>query len=139
MRQCFIEQAHFYISRTEVVFGNAVVRSNLKRVSKERQAVMPVADLNVGKGRIQAQHHGREGELGFAVESKPRYEVGYGPHRHDEQAEQRNVSVAIGHSLAPNLDDTDDGNQRAQVPEPPGGQVSELTFAPEQSADEQTQ
>src|SRR6202451_1245848 len=137
MRQGFIEQAHFHISRTEVVFGNAFVRRNLKGMSKERQAVIPVADLNVGKGRIQAQHHRREGELGFARESKPRCEISDGPYRHDEQAEQRNVGVAIGHGLAPNLDDTDDRNERAQVPEPAGGQVFKLTFTPDQCADEQ--
>ena len=52
MDQGFIEQAPFDVGGTEVVFGNDVVGSDLKRVGEEREAVVPVADLNVRTGGV---------------------------------------------------------------------------------------
>ena len=50
--------------------------------------------------------------------------------------EKRNVSIAIGHGLAPYLDDADDWNECAEIPEPADRQISEPPFAPDKNADE---
>ena len=53
------------------------------------------------------------------------------PDQHDVDADHRDIGVAIGHALSADLDQPDNGHQRAEIPEPAHGQVRPAAEIPE--------
>ena len=80
---------------------------------------MPVADLTIGK-ESQCQHTGGRGngKPWSRNSASVRPVERKGPHDHQEQTNERDVGIAIGHCLITGLDQSDHRHRSAQKPEP---------------------
>ena len=90
-----------------------IFRFDGERVLEKRFAVFPKAQLPRGK-------RGQNRERRYARDSADpaRQNFRDAPRDDDENADRRNVGVAIGHRLTADLHDADDRHERAEIPKP---------------------
>ena len=102
----------------EVILGQDVILRNRRRAAEQRHAVAPVSQLH---RRCEQQEQqdcgcGRSKKKTWPRPFRPAFRKA--PRRHDKNANQRNIGVAIRHELEPNLHQADHRHQRSQKPEP---------------------
>ncbi len=105
----------------EVEVGAIAVWSHLDRACPERDAVGPIHELAIG----------RDGEKDQYAQRRPRDErprqqasrLGSPERQRDEEADVRQVGVAIRVGLGTDLHEPDDGNEHPHEPEPPDDQI----------------
>ena len=96
----------------KIPFGDA------QGVTAERFGVLPVRQL---KGCChEARNHGSccQNTKNDWRGAPPVQQFGHTPGSDDEQANQRNVSIAVGHRLSAGLDQANYGHERAEKPKP---------------------
>src|SRR5262249_7544937 len=114
----FFSIAQFRIKVGRVRPREAVERIEIfwfesERVLEKRFAVFPKAQLPRGE-------RGQKPERAYARDGAARARENFrdAPRDDDENADRRNVSVAIGHRLTADLHDGDDRYERAEIPKP---------------------
>src|SRR6185436_2756628 len=89
---------------------------------KERDAGLPIEQLVNSGGDKPGQRKTRESELERARMRPSHSPSSQSPNRQDKNAYEWNISIAVCHGLRANLDQTDHGNQGAEIPQPAGQQ-----------------
>src|SRR5436305_10048799 len=103
--------------------GHVVVFRDNKCVFKKRLAVAPITKLDCsadpGPG---ADNYGgsRSEDLSFGTTQN---DILYTPRQHNKNADYREVHIAVCMSLCSYLDQTNDRNQRSQIPAPARNKV----------------
>ena len=118
----------------EVVLRHRIISGNLECMLEKGLIRLPVRRLIAGTGCAAGEH--RNGGSGEAS-AGPGLACGQfrqTPDDHNKKAGQRNIGVTVRHGLLSDLDQADNRDQRAQVPEPAHRQVALLLEAPRQKA-----
>ena len=104
--------------------GGVVALGDGQGAAEQRGGVLPGRHLRPGEPGQRGEHDrggGREADRGRGRVRGTR--SGRPPDQHHEDADQRQVGVAIGPRLLADLDQADHRHQHAEVPEPAGQQV----------------
>ena len=102
----------------EAVMGQEVVLGHLDRVGVQRAGVAPVGQLAPRAQRERRDGAGARGGQGDAARPRMREGVARPPGQRDRQADLGEIHVAVRARLHADLDQTDDRDQRDQVPQP---------------------
>ena len=113
-----------------------VVLGHAQGVLEEGERVLPSSCLKPGREPAREAQSRRERGEGAGVQAPPAEHLRSPPSRNHEEADTRDVGVAIGHRLVPDLNQTDDRNQRDDVPSPSRRQIG---MAPAPAQDQRRQ
>src|SRR5207244_1048773 len=103
----------------EVHEGDVIVACDRQRMLEQAAAVPPIANL-----RLTGERTGNSCQNGRGIENLScAYQSTRAPNEHDENADRRQISIAIRHGLETDLHDANYRNQHAQIPKPAGKQI----------------
>ena len=105
----------------DLIVGDIVVVGDEQGVGEECLGVLPLADLHEGGDREGDQRDDRSRDDAIAERFAAGCDVAGSPGDEDEQADMRQIGVAIRHRLSADLHETDDGDEHAQNQSQPTG------------------
>src|ERR1700719_1854194 len=110
MQDGLVGPAEFGESEPKIAMRYVISLGDAQGVAPKGFTIAPVANLPIGE-----TSHNQDHEDGGAGEPSPEPEPGghrpQSPYQSDEQADKRDVGVAVGHGLLANSDDADHRDQ----------------------------
>ena len=119
VRHGFLHPALVDQRGSNVIFGNVISFGDLRRVRPQGDIVAPETHLPMQRNS-QCQQDGRSaGRCHHRWNMPDFHQIRHTPADDYENPQQRDIGVAVGHSVNPNLHQSDHRHQRSQKPEPP--------------------
>ena len=115
--------ARFLQSTGEVGMGKRIVGRHLDRMPPERHVILPVAHLQPAGQEATGKQGDRQGGSHGPGHAPPCSQVPRAPNTGQEETDQRDVRITIGHGLHADLHQANHRHERPQVPKPTDRQV----------------
>ena len=128
--QGFIQMPLLVQEPAKIVTSKPIVSGHGKVMAIESFTVPPIAELVASLHRASDQHQPGGARARHLWQPPPVAGLARPPNQNDEQADQWQVGVAVGHGLFADLDQANDRHQHSEKPEPAGPHKPELAAQP---------
>ncbi len=91
----------------DLVFGKGIVPGDGQRVIKYGHVVLPIGCLSKADNGAGAQRYQSAGTQHLRIKAYGRDQGAGTPNNTDENANQRDIGIPVGHRLAPHLNEAD--------------------------------
>src|ERR1700675_2900894 len=117
------------VGLAQIIFRDEINRSDFKSMTENCEAVFPVGGLPPGESCEKNQEESGYAGENFGALQEPQRILSDPPDDQHKNSNERDVGIAVGHSLAADLHESDHRHQAAEIPQPSREQIALLKMA----------